>query len=106
MKQLLIFDEKQYSYISIEKCLENKSVSLKRLKTSHELDDLNDKNKTLIYIIYDYENLYEAILRMNKSRNFIFASHSQHILKQFSNTQMIKYIDLNKSENIKEIINL
>jgi hypothetical protein len=71
MKQLLIFDEKQYSYISIEKCLENKSVSLKRLKTSHELDDLNDKNKTLIYIIYDYENLYEAILRMNKSRNFI-----------------------------------
>lgn len=106
MKQLLIFDEKQYSYISIEKCLTKENVTLKCLKTSHELDDLNDKNKTLIYIIYDYENLYEAILRMNKSRNFIFASHSQHILKQFSNTQMIKYIDLNKSENIKEIINL
>ncbi len=106
MKQILIFDEKQYSYISIEKCIENESVSLKRLKTLHEVDELNDKNKTLIYIIYDYENLYEAIHRMNKSRNFIFASHSQHILKQFSNTQMIKYIDLNKSENIKEIINL
>jgi len=106
MKQLLIFDEKQYSYISIEKCLKNENVSLKRIKTSREVDELNDKNKTLIYIIYDYENLYEAILRMNKSRNFIFASHSQHILKQFSNTQMIKYIDLNKSENIKKIINI
>lgn len=105
MKQILIFDEKQYSYISIEKCLENESISLKRLKTSHEVEELNDKNKTLIYIIYDYKNLYEAILRMNKSRNFIFASHSQHILKQFSNTKMIKYIDLNKSENIKKIIN-
>ena len=106
MKQLLIFDEKQYSYISIEKCVIKENVTLKCLKNLKEVDELNDRNKTLIYIIYDYENLYEAIHRMNKSRNFIFASHSQHILKQFSNTQMIKYIDLNKSENIKEIINL
>lgn len=106
MKQILIFDEKQYSYISIEKCITKENVILKCLKNLKEVDDLNDKNKTLIYIIYDFDNLHDAIPRMNKSRNFIFASHSQHILKQFSTTKMIKFIDLNKSENIKEIINL
>jgi|GEM_PF-6378663 len=106
MKQLLIFDKKQYSYISIEKCIAKENVILKCLKNLKEVDDLNDKNKTLIYIIYDFESLYDAILRMNQSRNFIFATHSRLILKQFSTTKMIKFIDLNKSENIKEIINL
>lgn len=106
MKQLLIFDEKQYSYISIEKCLENENISLKRLKNQIEINEINDKNKTLIYIIYDFENLYDAVHNMNKTRNFIFATHSQHVLKQFSTTQMIKFIDLNKCDDIKKIKNL
>ena len=106
MKQLLIFDEKQYSYISIEKCLENENITLKRLKNQIEINEINDKNKTLIYIIYDFENLYDAVHKMNKTRNFITATHSQHVLKQFSTTQMIKFIDLNKCDDIKKIKNL
>ena len=48
MKQLLIFDEKQYSYISIEKCVIKENVTLKCLKNLKEVDELNDRNKTLI----------------------------------------------------------
>ena len=103
MKSILIFDEKQYFFITIEKCLTKEIVTLKCLKNLEEVDELNDRNKTLIYIIYDFDNLYDAILRMNKSRNFVFASHNQHILKQFSTTKMIKFIDLNKIDNIKKI---
>ena len=106
MKSILIFDEKQYFFITIEKCLTKENVTLKCLKNLEEVDELNDRNKTLIYIIYDFDNLYDAILRMNKSRNFVFASHNQHILKQFSTTQMIKFIDLNKCDDIKKIKNL
>ena len=106
MKQLLIFDEKQYSYISIEKCVIKENVTLKCLKNLKEVDELNDRNKTLIYIIYDFDNLYDAILRMNKSRNFVFASHNQQILKQFSTTQIVKFLDLNKQNEIKKLFAL
>ena len=106
MKSILIFDEKQYFFITIEKCLENENITLKRLKNQIEINEINDKNKTLIYIIYDFENLYDAVHKMNKTRNFIFATHSQHVLKQFSTTQMIKFIDLNKCDDIKKIKNL
>lgn len=106
MKSILIFDEKQYFFITIEKCLTKENVTLKCLKNLEEVDELNDRNKTLIYIIYDFENLYDAVHKMNKTRNFIFATHSQHVLKQFSTTQMIKFIDLNKCDDIKKIKNL
>ncbi len=106
MKQLLIFDEKQYSCISIEKCIAKENVILKCLKNLKEVDDLNDRNKTLIYIVYDFEGLYEAILRMKQSRNFIFATHSRLILKQFSTTQIVKFLDLNKQSEIKKLFAL
>ncbi len=106
MKQLLIFDEKQYSYISIEKCVTRENVTLKCLKNLKEVDELNDRNKTLIYIVYDFESLYEAILRMKQSRNFIFATHSRLILKQFSTTQIVKFLDLNKQNEIKKLFAL
>ena len=106
MKQLLIFDEKQYSYISIEKCVIKENVTLKCLKNLKEVDELNDRNKTLIYIVYDFESLYEAILRMKQSRNFIFATHSRLILIQFSTTQIVKFLDLNKQNEIKKLFAL
>ena len=83
MKQLLIFDEKQYSYISIEKCVIKENVTIKKKKNLKEVDELNDRNKTLIYIVYDFDNLYDAILRMKQSRNFIFATHSRLIFRLY-----------------------
>lgn len=106
MKSILIFDEKQYFFITIEKCLTKENVTLKCLKNLEEVDELNDRNKTLIYIIYDFDNLYDAILRMNKSRNFIFATHSRLILKQFSTTQIVKFLDLYKQNEIKKLFAL
>ena len=106
MKSILIFDEKQYFFITIEKCLTKENVTLKCLKNLEEVDELNDRNKTLIYIVYDFESLYEAILRMKQSRNFIFATHSRLILKQFSTTQIVKFLDLNKQNEIKKLFAL
>ena len=106
MKSILIFDEKQYFFITIEKCLTKENVTLKCLKNLEEVDELNDRNKTLIYIVYDFESLYEAILRMKQSRNFIFATHSRLILKQFSTTQIVKFLDLDKQIEIKKLFAL
>lgn len=78
------------------------NVTQKCPKNLKEVDELYDRNKTSIYIVYDFELLYQAVLRINKSRNFIFATHSKLILEQFSTTQIVKFLDLNKQNEIKK----
>lgn len=106
MNDLIIFDKKGYSTKNIEKIVKNDIIILNCFKKLKQIEEISGYgNKTLIFIIYDYSDIFECLANINKNRKIIFATHNHYLVNLFkTHTASTKFINLNNINDILKII--
>lgn len=106
MKQLLIFDQKQLSSLEIIENIKKEYILIKSFKKYSYIDKtVINKNDIILFVIYDFNDVFEGISKAKMFENFVFATHNLYLIKQFKKqSKTIKIIDLNKINNLRLLI--
>jgi hypothetical protein len=106
LEQILVYD-KQHYFSRFLKYEFNKKINFKKVKNNEDLNDIEKKFSTVVFVIYSESDLLDFVKVYGKEVQILVCTYNQEILGKMKNVSNIILLDTSKTkfEMVKELRN-